>query len=203
MAVESHAGWDMLKCYLFAAISQRETALRGSGPISAKRTTAILKYAKEIGEVQAFSMHSFRSRGAMSRALAGASFATSTQKDTEKSQDDVAVREAAGGRSIRLRGRRYGNEDIGDPVPRIQPVSAQRPEQVVGSLRKPTFTITKTNLVNPSASSMGWIRPSYASGRKCLGPDLKGQEVREGWNHQPREVRPLGLYHTTEEKNGL
>ena len=70
MAVESHAGWDMSKCYLITTISQRETAVRGSGPISAKQMTAILnKYAKEIGELQAFSMHSFRSRGAVSRAF--------------------------------------------------------------------------------------------------------------------------------------
>ena len=70
----------------------------------------------------------------------------------------MAVREVAGGRSARLKGRRYGNGDIGYPVPRIQPVSAQRPEQVVGSLRKLTLAVSKTNLDNPSATSMGWIR---------------------------------------------
>ena len=84
-----------------------------------------------------------------------------------------------GGRSARLRGRRYGNEGIGDPVPIIQGVSAQRPEQVVGGLRKPTFTVTKTNLGTPSASSIGRVRPSYALGRNCPGPDLEGHKVRK------------------------
>ena len=65
------------------------------------------------------------------------------------------------------------------------------------------MAITKTGLVNPSTSSTERITPSYALGRTCLGPDIEGQEVREGWNHQPREVRPLGLSHTAEEKNGL
>ena len=78
------------------------------------------------------------------------------------SQDGVAVHEAAGGRSARLRGRRYGQGSIGGAVPRIPRVSGQRPEQLVGSLRKPSFTVTKTNVENLSASSiasnMGWIR---------------------------------------------
>ena len=70
MAVGRHAGWDMSKGYVVTTISQRrETAVRGPEPISAKQMTAILKkYAKEIGEVQAFSMHLFRSRRAVTRA---------------------------------------------------------------------------------------------------------------------------------------
>ena len=71
--VGRYAGWDMWKDYLFASITRRgETVVRGSEPISGKQMTAILKkYAKEIGKVQAFSTHSFRSGGAVSRALAG------------------------------------------------------------------------------------------------------------------------------------
>ena len=82
MAVGRHAGWDMSKGYVVTTISQRrETAVRGPEPISAKQMTAILKkYAKEIGEVQAFSMHSFRSGGALSRTLVGESLATNVQK---------------------------------------------------------------------------------------------------------------------------
>lgn len=77
-----YAGWDMSKGYLFPSITRRgETVVRGTEPISAKQMTATLKkYAKEIGEVQAFSMHSFRSGGAVSRALAGESLATIMQK---------------------------------------------------------------------------------------------------------------------------
>ena len=71
-----------VKGYLYPTISQRgETVVRGSSPISAKRMTAILKkYAKDRGEVQAFSMHFFSSGGAVSRALAGESLATMMQK---------------------------------------------------------------------------------------------------------------------------
>ena len=59
----------------------------------------------------------------------------------------MAVRESAGGRGAPLRGRRYGNGGIGDAVPRFQRVSAQRPEQVVGRLREPTFTARRRILL--------------------------------------------------------
>ena len=82
VAVGRHAGWDMSQGYLFPTISQRDDVLvRGSGPVSAKQMSAILKkYAKQSGEVQAFSMHSFRSGGAVSRALAGESLGTIMQR---------------------------------------------------------------------------------------------------------------------------
>ena len=86
MEVGIHAEWDMSKCYLFPTISQRgETVVRGSSLISPKQMTAILKkYAQERGEVQAFSMHSFRSGGAGSRTSAGESLATIMQKACRK-----------------------------------------------------------------------------------------------------------------------
>ena len=82
MAIGSHAGWDISKGYLLTTISQRgENAVRGSGPISTTQMTAILKkYAKEIREVHAFSMPSFRSGGEVPHALAGESLATIVQK---------------------------------------------------------------------------------------------------------------------------
>lgn len=85
---------------------------------------------------------------------------------------------------------------IGGPVPIIQRVSAQRPEQLVDSLRKPNLIVAKTIYDNPSANGMGWTKPRYALGKKGSRPrptTVGGQRSKGGWNHQSQGVvRPFG-----------
>ena len=72
-------GWDKTGGYLFSEIScgRDGKAIRGSLPISAaKMSAALKKYAHAAGETQEFSLHSFRSGGALTRALAGDSLST-------------------------------------------------------------------------------------------------------------------------------
>ena len=82
------AGWDMTSGYLFFEIStrQRDTPVRDTLPISAAKMSATLKeYARAAGETQDFSLHSFRSGGAISRALTGDSLSTIMQRAYWKS----------------------------------------------------------------------------------------------------------------------
>lgn len=77
------AGWDMTSGYLFSEIlpSRDGTATRGSTPVTAPKMSAALKrYASEAGVEGDFSLHSFRSGGAISRALAGDSLSSIMQK---------------------------------------------------------------------------------------------------------------------------
>ena len=76
-------GWDMTGGYLFSEIlcGRDGRPIRGSLPISAaKMSTALKKYARAAGETQEFSLHSFRSGGALTRALAGDSLSTVMQR---------------------------------------------------------------------------------------------------------------------------
>ena len=76
-------GWDMAGGYLFSEIScgRDDKAIRGSLPISAAKMSAALKrHEKAAGETQEFSLHSFRSGGALTRALAGDSLSTIMQR---------------------------------------------------------------------------------------------------------------------------
>ena len=69
--------------HLLSAIScgRNDKAIRGSLPISAaKMSAALKKYAQAVGETQEFSLHSFRSGGALTRALAGDSLSTVMQR---------------------------------------------------------------------------------------------------------------------------
>ena len=75
--------WYMTGGYLFSEIfcGRNGKATRGSLPISAaKMSTALKKYAQAAGETQVFSLHSFRSGGALTRALAGDSLSTVMQR---------------------------------------------------------------------------------------------------------------------------
>ena len=75
VATGTASGWDMTKGYLFPTISPGKSGglpVRGSRPISAPQmTTALKAYAVAAGERGEYSMHSFRSGGAISQALAG------------------------------------------------------------------------------------------------------------------------------------
>ena len=76
-------GWDMTGGYLFSEIScgRDDKAIRGSLPISAaKMSAALKKYAQAAGETQELSLHSFRSGGALTRALEGDSLSTIMQR---------------------------------------------------------------------------------------------------------------------------
>ena len=76
-------GWDMTGGCLFSEIScgRDGKAIRGSLPISAaKMSAALKKYAQDAGETQELSLHSFRSGGALTRALAGDSLSTVMQR---------------------------------------------------------------------------------------------------------------------------
>ena len=81
--IDKGIGWDMAGGYLFSEIScgRNGKAIRGSLPISAaKMSAALKKYAQAAGETQEFSLHSFRSGGALTRALAGDSLSTVMQR---------------------------------------------------------------------------------------------------------------------------
>ena len=81
--ISKGVGWDMTGRYLFSEIScgRDGRPIRGSLPIStAKMSTASKKYARAAGETQEFSLHSFRSGGALTRALAGDSLSTVMQR---------------------------------------------------------------------------------------------------------------------------
>ena len=73
--IGSAVGWDMTKGYLFPTITPgtgKSGPRRGTSPLSAAQMTRSLKtYAIAAGERGEFSMHSFRSGGAISQALAG------------------------------------------------------------------------------------------------------------------------------------
>ena len=75
VAVGTTLGWNMTQEYLFPRISRRPNTgapIRGKVPISAPDMTIALKvHARNAGERTAFTMHSFRSGGALTRALAG------------------------------------------------------------------------------------------------------------------------------------
>lgn len=83
IAVGRAEGWDMTSGYLFFDISEGKDSkpTKGSLSISTGKMSATLKvYAKEAGETQDFSLHSFRSGGAIVRALAGDSLSTIMQR---------------------------------------------------------------------------------------------------------------------------
>ena len=75
IAVGTALGWNMTQGYLFPRISRRPNTgapIRGKAPISAPDMTKALKvHVRNAGERTAFTMHSFRSAGALKRALAG------------------------------------------------------------------------------------------------------------------------------------
>lgn len=88
ITVGRQVGWDMTSGYLFSEISEgtQGNALRGSLPVTTTTMSSALKqYAIEAGETQEFSLHSFRSGGAVSRALAGDSVSTIMQRAYWKS----------------------------------------------------------------------------------------------------------------------
>ena len=84
IAVGTALGWNMTQGYLFPRISRRPNAgapIRGKTPISAPDMTKALKvHAREAGERTAFTMHSFRSGGALTRVLTGEDLPTVMQR---------------------------------------------------------------------------------------------------------------------------
>ena len=84
IAVGTALGWNLTQGYLFPRISWRPntgTPTRGKTPISAPDIIKALKvHARNAGERTAFSMHSFRSGGALTRALAGEDLPTVMQR---------------------------------------------------------------------------------------------------------------------------
>lgn len=83
VAVGSGAGWDMTKGYMFPSTSKggKDAPVRGKKAVTTSVMSLALKsYAKQAGEQQEFSLHSFRSGGAISRALAGDSLSSIMQK---------------------------------------------------------------------------------------------------------------------------
>ena len=84
IAVGTALGWIMTQRYLFPRISRRPNTgapLRGKTPITAPGMTKALKvHARNAGERTAFTMHPFRSGGALTRALAGEDLPTVMQR---------------------------------------------------------------------------------------------------------------------------
>ena len=75
VATGTASEWDMTKEYFFPTFSPGKSGglpIRGSRPISAPQmTTALKAYGIAAGERGGYSMHVFRSGGAISKALAG------------------------------------------------------------------------------------------------------------------------------------
>ena len=84
IAVGTALGWNMTQGYLFPRISRRPNTgapIRGKTPISAPDMTKALKvHAHNAGERAVFTMHSFRSGGTLTRALAGEDLPTVMQR---------------------------------------------------------------------------------------------------------------------------
>ena len=74
----------MTQGYLFWRSSRRlntRTPIRGKTPISAPDMIKVLKeHARNVGDRNAFTMHSFRSGGPLTRALAGENLPTVMQR---------------------------------------------------------------------------------------------------------------------------
>ena len=75
VAIESAIGWEMTREYLFSSIprdAEGGVPIRGKAPMSVAEMTHVLKsHARAAGEKADFSMHSFRSGEAITRALRG------------------------------------------------------------------------------------------------------------------------------------
>lgn len=73
ITVGNHAGCDMSKGYIFPSITKKNHCgqpVRSSVPVTTPQMTKALKvYSDDAGEVGGFSMHSFRSGGAISQTL--------------------------------------------------------------------------------------------------------------------------------------
>ena len=84
IAVGTALGWNLTQGYLFPRISRRPNTgapIRGKTSISVPDMTKALKvHACNAGERTAFTMHSFRSGGALTRALAGEGLPTVMQR---------------------------------------------------------------------------------------------------------------------------
>ena len=82
IAIGTALGWNMTQGYLFPRSSRPpNTPIRGKMPISAPDITKVLKgHARSAGERTAFTMHSFRSEGPLTRALAGEDLPTVMQR---------------------------------------------------------------------------------------------------------------------------
>ena len=84
IAVGTALGWNMTQGCLFPRISRRPNTgapIRGKTPISAPDMTKTLKvHARNGGEHTAFTMHYFKSGGALTRDLAGEDLPTVMQR---------------------------------------------------------------------------------------------------------------------------
>ena len=84
IAVGTALGWNMTQGYLFPRISRRPNTgapIRGKTSKSAADMTKALKvHGRNARERTAFTMHSFRPRGALTRALAGEDLPTIMQR---------------------------------------------------------------------------------------------------------------------------
>ena len=128
IAVGQATGWDMTSGYLFFEISTRSHGrpVKGSLPISAtKMSTKCKEYARTAAETQNFSLHSFRSGGVYSRALAGDSLSTIMQRSYWKSPKTawkyVRLMDV---RSSGIRGNGGGRGSYISPVRNVQRFSS-------------------------------------------------------------------------------
>ena len=84
IATGTALGWNMTQGYLFPRSSRRpntRTPIRGKTPTSAPGITKVLKgHARNAGERTALTVHSFRSGGLFTRALAGEDLLTIMQR---------------------------------------------------------------------------------------------------------------------------
>ena len=84
VAVGTALGWDMTTGYLFSKISKQRitgTPVRVNTPMSAPDITKVQKArARGAGERGSFTMHSFRSGGALTRAIEGEDLPTVMQR---------------------------------------------------------------------------------------------------------------------------
>jgi len=95
VSIGSALGWDIESGYLFPVISTEigREPHSGASPISAPSMAKSLQaYARDAGERALFTMHSFRSRGAIAQVLDGSDLSTiMTRAFWEGPSDGVEV----------------------------------------------------------------------------------------------------------------
>ena len=130
IAVGTALGWNMTQGYLFPRISRRPNTgapIRGKTSISAPDMTKALKvHARNAGERTAFTMHSFRSGGALTRALTGEDLPTVIQRAFWK--NGLEIPQTHGSTNPRICRKLDGNRGI--------PRTAQRKLTSSDSLNK-------------------------------------------------------------------
>ena len=130
IAVGTALGWNVTQGYLFRRISRRPNTgapIRSKTPISAPDMTKALKvHAHNARERTAFTMHSFKSGGALTRDLAGEDLPTVMQRAFWKlstaAEYGLEIPQTHGSTNLRICRKldKRGKKKLGEPSLGIQ-----------------------------------------------------------------------------------